>query len=289
MVLKKAYLFIGIVLVILFIISRFEFLQMRYQPQQFAEAIEASSSSALVFKKKKIDGTTFHYCQLGDNKELPLVFLVHGSPGALSAYKDYLKDTLLNQRANLIAIDRPGFGYSDFGTAISSLSHQAKGIATILKDFPTNQKVIVGHSMGGPVISRLVMDYPDLVDGLILVAPSISPALEPSNKWRIVLDYLLFRWLTPTAFRVCNQEIIPLKSELLEMENRWNTITCPVTIIQGTADPLVPKGNAYFAKEQLVNSANVQLEMIEEGNHFILWSEIPLIRNAILKMLENIK
>ena len=142
--------------------------------------------------------------------------------------------------------------------------------------------------MGGPVISRLVMDYPNLVDGLILVAPSISPALEPSNSWRIVLDYPPFRWLTPTAFRVCNQEIIPLKSELLEMKNRWETITCPVTIIQGTLDPLVPKGNADFAKERLVNSSNVQLKMVEEGNHFILWSEIPLIRNAVLEMLEDI-
>ena len=288
MVSKKMYLLIVIILLILFTVSRLEFLEMRYQPKQFAQVVEATSQSSLVFKKKKIEETTFHYCQLGENKELPVVVLVHGSPGALSAYKDYLKDTLLNQRANLIAIDRPGFGYSDFGTAISSLSLQAKGIAAILENFPTQSKVILGHSMGGPVISRLVMDYPNLVDGLILVAPSISPALEPSNSWRIVLDYPPFRWLTPTAFRVCNQEIIPLKSELLEMENRWETITCPVTIIQGTVDPLVPKGNADFAKERLVNSSNVQLKMVEEGNHFILWSEIPLIRNAILEMLEDI-
>ena len=132
------------------------------------------------------------------------------------------------------------------------------------------------------------MDYPDLINGMVLVAPSISPALEPSNGWRKLLNFPLFRWVSPPALRVCNQEIIPLKEELLEMENRWKNIECPVTIIQGVEDKLVPKGNAFFAKEQLTNSRDVQIIMIDGGNHFILWSEVPLIRTAILDMLDNL-
>ncbi len=42
-----------------------------------------------------------------------------------------------------------------------------------------NQKtILVGHSLGGPVIARTAMDYPDLVDGLILVGGSIDPEME---------------------------------------------------------------------------------------------------------------
>ena len=89
--------------------------------------------------------------------------------------------------------------------------------------------------------------------------------------------------------RVCNQEIIPLKEELLNIENCWETITCPVTLIHGTDDPLVPVGNAYFAQEQLTNSEMVKLKTVENGNHFILWSEIPLIKTAILEMLDGIE
>ena len=161
-------------------------------------------------------------------------------------------------------------------------------IAAILQDFPNQKKIVVGHSMGGPVISRLAIDYPQLVDGLVLVAPSIAPALEPPNWWRKMIDFPIFQFFTPAALRVCNQEIIPLKEELLAMENGWKNITCPVTVLQGTADPLVPPGNAYFAKEQLKNSSKVKLKMIEEGNHFILWNEQPFIRDVILEMLKEI-
>lgn len=283
---KKRYWFLAIVLLVFFI-SRLESLKMRYHPDELAKSLIPHSPSPLLFKKKKIDGSTIHYCQLGDDSNLPVVLLVHGSPGSLAAYEDYLKDTLLNQRANLIAVDRLGFGYSDFGITVPFLSLQAKLIATILEDFPYTPKIIVGHSMGGPVNSRLALDYPHLVSGMILIAPSIAPNLEPPNWWRKMLDFPFFRWFMPTALRVCNQEIIPLKKELIAMENRWKDITCPVSIIQGSADYLVPAGNAYFAEEKLVNSSKVQIKMIEGGNHFILWSEIPLIRKTILEMLSE--
>ncbi len=285
---KKRYWILMGMLLVVFLLSRLELLNVRYQPFIFAQSISANHSDKLVYKNKRVATVNMNYCQLGSNKHLPVVVLVHGSPGSLAAYESYLKDTLLNQKAILIAVDRLGFGYSDFGKTMPSLSTQAQPIAAILQDFPNQKKIVVGHSMGGPVISRLAIDYPQLVDGLVLVAPSISPALEPSNRWRKVIDFPIFRFFTPAAFRVCNQEIIPLKEELLAMESNWKTITCPVTVIQGTADPLVPAGNAIYAKEQLINSPKVELKMIEEGNHFILWSEQQFIRDAILELVAEI-
>jgi len=286
---KKRFWLLILFLAGMLVVRQLEFLEMRYQPSDFSKSIATRSPSPFAFKQKKVDGTTLQYCQLGAGDHLPVIVLVHGSPGSLSAFETYLKDTLLQQKAILIAVDRLGFGYSDFGKAIPSLQLQAKVIAAVLKDFPKSKKILVGHSMGGPVNSRLAMDYPNLVDGMVLIAPSISPELEPPNWWRKVLNFPILRWMTPTALRVCNQEIIPLKEELIAMEKRWETITCPVTIVQGTADQLVPAGNAYYAKERLINSQLVQLQMVEEGNHFILWSEIPLIRKAIFELLELIE
>ncbi len=286
---KKRVWVLILLLIGWWICSRSTTLKMRYHPSEFSKEIKNASSLPFQFQQKQLDGTTLQYGQLGTDTQLPIVVLVHGSPGSLSAYKKYLKDSLLYQQAILIAIDRLGFGYSDFGTAVPSLQLQAQLIAAVLEDFPTSKKIIVGHSMGGPVNARLAMDYPHLVDGMILVAPSISPELEPSNWWRKGVDFMPLRWLTPPAFRVCNQEIIPLREELKNIEDRWADIKCPVTIIHGTEDPLVPAGNAYFAEKKLVNSASVELKMIKGGDHFILWSEIPLIRGAILDMLQQVQ
>ena len=214
---------------------------------------------------------------------------VHGSPGSLTAYDDYLKDKKLFQFGDMISVDRPGFGFSNFGETSISVQQQAAQIAEILMDFPERKKILVGHSMGGPVISKLAMDFPELVDGLVEIASSVSPDLEPSNSWRIALNFFPFRVLTPPSFRVCNQEIIPLKKELLAMESDWKSIKVPITIIHGSADPLVPAGNADFIKKMAINSPNIKLKMLENKDHFILWSETQLIKTELIEMINYLQ
>ncbi len=58
-----------------------------------------------------------HYTHLGD-LDLPLVVLVHGTPGSSNGFMDYLADSLLPEKAQLIALDRPGFGDSDYGKTV---------------------------------------------------------------------------------------------------------------------------------------------------------------------------
>src|SRR4051812_3092391 len=62
------------------------------------------------------DNVPIHYVQTG-NDTLPTLLFIHGSPGSWTAFKPYLKDTALLKRYRLVAIDRPGFGYSHFGRA----------------------------------------------------------------------------------------------------------------------------------------------------------------------------
>ena len=197
-------------------------------------------------------------------------------------------DTTLLEKFTIISIDRLGFGYSDFGKSEPNLANHAKLIGAILEDFPNQKKLLVGHSMGGPTIAKVAMEYPQLVDGLILLAPSISPALEPSNTWRKALNWKLINVFAPDALRICNQEIIPLKEELEMMMDGWKDITIPVTVIQGEKDPLVPKGNADFAKAMLENSSYVNIHKIKNGNHFILWNRIPLIKKEMKAMLQQL-
>jgi len=131
------------------------------------------------------------------------------------------------------------------------------------------------------------MDYPDLVDGLIIVAGSIDPALEPNETWfRAPLATPFLSWLLPRSFRASNEEIYQLKPQLEEMEPLWSNITCRVIVIQGKKDSLVDPRNADFAKRMLTN-APVEFMIVDNMDHFVPWSNPELIDEAIGKMILN--
>jgi len=184
----------------------------------------------------------------------------------------------------MISVDRPGFGASNFGYAEPSLEKQVQDLKPILLKHKNNRPVfLLGHSLGGPVIARMAIDYPELVDGLIFVAASVDPQLEPNEWFRAPLATPFLKWMMPRSLRASNDEIYQLKPQLEEMIPMWQNITCKSIFIQGDSDELVPKENADFAKKMLVN-APFELVTDPEMNHFVPWSHPHLITNAILKM-----
>ncbi len=232
-------------------------------------------------------GRIINYLHAGD-ENLPLVVFVHGSPGSLSAFIHFMDDSILLKHAQMISVDRAGFGSSNFGYAEKSLQKQAEYLKPILEKYKNNKPVIlVGHSLGGPVIARMAMDYQELIDGLVIVAGSIDPELEPNETWfRAPLATPFLNWILPRSFRASNFEIYKLKPELQEMLPLWKKITCPVVVIQGSTDNLVSPKNADFAKKMLVNSS-VDFVIKEDMSHFVPWQHPELIREAILKLLDK--
>jgi pimeloyl-ACP methyl ester carboxylesterase len=228
-----------------------------------------------------------HYVTSGDSTK-PLVLFVHGSPGSLSAFIHFLKDSTLTERAFLITTDRPGFGHSNFGWGEGSLSKQSEALKPILERYKLNRPVIlIGHSLGGPLIAKMAMDYPELVDGLIIVAGSIDPELEPNETWfRAPLATPFLSWVLPRSLRASNEEIYHLKPELQKLLPYWKDVRCPVIVIQGQKDSLVPKENADFAKKMLVN-APVEFVLVDGMDHFVPWSNPELIHDAIIKLLDG--
>ncbi len=228
-----------------------------------------------------------NYLEVGDSS-LPLVVFVHGSPGSLSAFIDFMADTILLSKAQLITVDRPGFGASNFGYAESSLEKQAALLRPVLEQHKNQRPVIlVGHSLGGPVIARMAMDYPELVDGLVIVAGSIDPELEPNEWFRGPLATPFLKWLLPRSIRASNDEIYKLKPELEKMIPLWPKIRANTIVIQGTKDTLVPKENAAFAKKMITN-APVKVMMVDGMNHFVPWDHPELIQRAIVELLKEI-
>lgn len=234
------------------------------------------------------NGRRIHAVAICASDTLPLVAMVHGSPGSADAFLDYLADTSLTNQARLVSIDRPGFGYTaGFGQPEPSLEAQAAAVQAITSWLAPSQKVIlVGHSLGAPVITKFAMDYPEETAGLILVAGSIDPAQEEHPWWQKMIDVPPVKWITPKSFWTSNAEIIPLERELEKIVPYWPRINCPVRVVHAVNDQLVPVANASFAQKMLVNCPDLKMEILPKGNHFILWNRREIITRHLLQILK---
>ncbi len=233
----------------------------------------------------EVQGVKMNYAEIGSDS-LPVAFFVHGSPGSWGGFIDFMKDTVLLKKVKMVAVDRIGFGESDFGNGEKSLVVQAEFLKPIVAKFKKSGKkiILIGHSLGGPLIARMTMDYPELIDNLIIVAGSIAPDLEPNEKWfRIPMDFMPISILIPASFRASNHEILYLKPELEKMLPLWKNIRQPVIVIQGGKDMLVSPKNADFAEKMLVNAKSLKMVRVDTMNHFVPWSHPQLIKKAILE------
>lgn len=232
-----------------------------------------------------IDDSKIHYIETG-KKENPTLFFVHGSPGSWDAYKDFLKDTLLLKKYRMIAIDRPGFGYSDFGNA-KNLYEQAHLIEALVEKIKNGKNIyLIGHSYGGPVIVKMAVDKPNDFKEIVILAGAIDPDAETPEKWRAVFKSKPLRYIVPGALRPANDELWWLKTDLKNMKPTLNKITTNVLIIHGTKDPLVPYSNAAFIQKEFINAESMELISIKDANHFIPWEHFAEIRDKLLTLKE---
>ena len=235
----------------------------------------------------EVQGVKMNHAEIGSDS-LPVAFFVHGSPGSWGGFIDFMKDTVLLKKVKMVAVDRIGFGDSDLGNGEKSLTIQAELLKPIVAKYKKLGKkiILIGHSLGGPMIARMAMDYPELIDNLIIVAGSISPDLEPNEKWfRIPMDFMPIKFLVPASFRASNREILYLKPELEKMLPLWKNVRQPVIVIQGGKDMFVSPKNADFAEKMLVNVKNLRIVRVDTMNHFVPWSHPQLIKKAILESL----
>lgn len=234
-------------------------------------------SVPVFFEHKDAEGSVF-VAKTGTG---PSVVFVHGSPGTWDNYAHVLSDESLNSRYTLVAVDRPGFGRSLPKGAEPSLEVQARRIreAVVAAGVPM-PAVWVGHSLGGPVVARLAADSPEVVAGLVLVAPSMDPKLEIRRWYNWAAKFPLVKWGLSREWRNSNEEIFPLRAELELLEKKLGTIRVPTIVLQGDSDELVPKENAEYVKREMPEGV-AEVRMLEGVNHFIPWTNTDEMKQAV--------
>lgn len=261
-------------------------LQFRYSDQKQRKTLaNVASTHTIELGAKKGGGRDIHYTLIYNDTVKPLAVFVHGSPGSSSSFIHFGTDQDLLAHYNVLLLDRPGFGYSDFGKAEVDMAQQSVILREVINQFTFDHKVLIGHSLGGPIICRMAMDEPNIAVALLIVAGSVSPELEPQENWRKPISSKWLRWMVPKSFRVSNDEIIPAKGELIKMIPLWTNITCKVQIIQGGADKLVPAGNEDYAEKMLVNAHSVDVLRLPLEDHFIPFTEPQLVTKALVRFL----
>ena len=218
---------------------------------------------------------TVSYLSAGDVAGT-LVVMIHGTPGSASGWGEYLMDPPVHTQVT--AIDRPGFGNTQPLVARTSLADQASAVAALIPE--GRQAVLVGHSLGGPIAAWVAAAMPDKVKAIILVAASLDPGLERIHPLQPLGEWWPFRVLLPTKLYNANRELMALKPQLELLSDMLGRIRCPVIIIHGTKDDLVPFPNVAFMQEKITN-ARVETIVLEGANHFLIWNSSGVVRQAI--------
>ncbi len=233
-------------------------------------------------------GKELRYIRTGlDHPDKPLVIFVHGAPGSWEAFKSYLADVDLKRMAKLISVDRFGYGESDYGQPVTDIVTHAAGIKSVIQANPASKVILVGHSYGGAVIGKLAATYPELVDGILMVAPVIDPDSEPVKWYAHLANLSLSRALLPKYLNVCTTEKMAHINELRTMLSDWSDIDIPVIHYHGVTDGLAPHdGNIQFSKRHIDDSLLTVISEKAEG-HFILWDKPATVKQMILELMEE--
>lgn len=248
-----------------------------------AKNVFKNKNVALQVYDTVIDGRHLHYAMTGHDS-LPSLVFIHGSPGGWFHYMKYMWDTALLKKFRIISIDRPGFGFSDFGDAMH-LQEQCKLILPVLQKLKTDQPMFLcGHSLGGPVAAKLAADDPSLFKTVIIVAGALDPALEKKETWRQVMSYKPLYWFLPGAFQPSNTELLYLKEDLKPLAGDLNKITSNVWFVHGDKDTWVPIENVAYGKKMMVNAASIRIDTLHGADHQVPWKRRDDFKKILSKL-----
>lgn len=100
--------------------------------------------------------------------------LIHGASGNLRDFTFAIAPKIAETRP-VIAVDRPGFGYTDRPDGTDTPAAQAAMLREAVGEIGVDQPLVLGHSYGAAVTMAWALDAPETVSGIIPVSGVTMP------------------------------------------------------------------------------------------------------------------
>jgi pimeloyl-ACP methyl ester carboxylesterase len=198
------------------------------------------------------DGVRVHYKSLGEGTTA--VALVHCWCGDLRFWKEQVP--AFHGRARLILIDLPGHGHSDKPDTDYPMERFARAVVAVLKDAGVESAVLVGHSMGVPVVRQVYRLSPATVRGLVAVDGTLRrPTQKPAQ-----LQGMLHHFSGPGYHGRIDQAVAGMAGSTASPQvRRWLRDVSPsapqhaaVSAMRGMNDPAIWNDDAITVPLQVI-------------------------------------
>jgi len=132
----------------------------------------------------EIDGVTLHYVHVpaADQSKLPPIIFIHGASANLNDQMLPIRP-LLEGRAEMLFIDRPGHGWSGRSKGHEAQAEQAALIAALMDRLGIGPAIILGHSFGGSIAAAFALAYPEKTKGLLFLSAATHPWPGGRTSW----------------------------------------------------------------------------------------------------------
>jgi len=259
-------------------------------------------------------GTTLHYHEAGNGKRGNVLF-VHGSGPGASGWSNFKGNYpfLAEHGYRTIVPDTMGYGYSSKPEeGAFSLSDVAAQYKALLDAIGVGRATIVGNSQGGAIAITLALEYPELVDKLVLMAPG---GLETRDTYmamegikamiRVLYKEGISKETMRKVFTLQLHDESKITDEVIEeryqvamtqhkdniariqvsnQAERLSEIECPVLCFWGANDKFCPSTGAAKIATSCPNSRTV---LISSCGHWVMVEYPKLFNELTLKFLND--
>lgn len=226
----------------------------------------------------------------------------------------------LAEHFQVIAFDNRGVGQTDKPAGPYTARLLADDTAGLIKALGFQSVNVLGHSMGGFVAQALALDYPELLDKLILSATNfggprhvpVTPQamavltdvsgdpLERLKRGILIsctpgfgeahpeivqewLDYRVANPLQPAPYQAQLAIGLGLVSEEACFEHKLPQVQTPTLILFGEHDQVVPPANAALLDAALPNST---VKILPNAGHFLSLDATDAAVEAVVEFLK---
>lgn len=141
-----------------------------------------------------------------------LVLLIHGWSSSWYAVSPLLP--VVNRRYRCLAVDLPGFGQSPPLKGRATIDGYVELLARLIRAETDRRAILIGHSMGGMISITLTLKYPDLIERMVLLCPTIS------GKLSMFINLFMYPFVWMERFGLTRRLVEVLDPQMLSVTDR---------------------------------------------------------------------